>query len=297
VPRLDALTKTTAVAATRIAQTLIAGWLVACGGVPDADDELLDDGATSGFVDSPTPLPPSPTESEADSGAEPATRDAEGSDDDGSDGGDDEAPGTLDDEFDDDDLDGWAIFHDDAASYSVDDGQLHFEPGADTVWLSGQTSILLWKEIGGDFMVTASLRAVGLQDPEQPPPPAFRFGGLMARSSADGLENTVHIAFGTDDEPSVETKSTVDEESSWQGPSWPSASGELRICRLGESFRMYVRELDGPWVLSNTYARPDLPDLLEVGPMAFNNSPTPDLRVSFDYVRFAAITSQADCER
>jgi hypothetical protein len=274
------------VAATRFASVSLACMIVGCSDLADVDaDDLLDDGLTSGFADPPPP------------GVDPVSRDDEAGEDSGDESGSDDDMAELGDDFDGDELAGWELFNDDAATFSVDDGELLLEAGPNTAWVHGQTAILVWKEVAGDFMATASIRAAGLAEPDEPPPPIFRFGGLLARSAQDGPENTVHIALGTDDDPSVETKSTRDGISTWQGPAWPSATGEVRICRVGSSFMMYVRELDGPWVLSNAYARPDMPEELEVGPMAFNNSPTPDLRVAFDFVHFAAIESQADCEQ
>jgi hypothetical protein len=243
------------------------------------DDVWIDDGQTSGFA----PV--------ADSGNQP-DRDEEDEDVD---------PAELGDDFDHSELVGWEVFHNDAAGVVIEEGSLHIDPIENTEWGRTETSILVWKELDGDFMATASVRANGLEDPDAhpdaPPPPIFRFGGLLARNPDAEDENNLHIALGTDDDPSVETKNTVDGDSTWKGPPWPSASGEVRICRLGSSFLMYVREEDGDWELADAFARPDLPDVLAVGPMAYNDSPTADLRVSFDYVHFATIESQADCER
>lgn len=241
-----------------------------------SDDVWLDDGLTSGFAD-PTDGPP-------------AARDDEDADDDEVD------PAELGDDFDAASLIGWEVYRDEDAEMVLEDGQLHLDARENTEWGQGSTSILVWKEIEGDFMATASVRASGLEDRDAPPPPIFRFGGLLARDPDDDGENNLYIALGTDDDPSVETKSTVDGDSTWKGPPWPSASGEVRICRLGSSFLMYVREDDGDWELADAFARPDLPDVLEVGPMAYNDSPTPDLRVSFDFVHFAEVESQTDCE-
>jgi len=239
------------------------------------DNVWIDDGQTSGFA----PV--------ADSGHRP----------DHDDDDDDVDPAELGDDFDGDAIVDWQLFHDDVAGVVIEDGALHLDPIENTEWGRSETSILVWKELEGDFMATASVRANGLEDPDAPPPPIFRFGGLLARDPDADDENNLHIALGTDDDPSVETKSTVDGDSTWKGPPWPSASGEVRICRLGSSFLMYVREEDGAWELADAFARPDLPDLLAVGPMAYNDSPTADLRVSFDYVHFATVESQADCEQ
>ena len=41
--------------------------------------------------------------------------------------------------------------------------------------------------------------------------------------------------------------------------------------------------------------RPDLPATLQVGPVAYANNPSPDLRVSYEEVDFSAISSFAEC--
>jgi hypothetical protein len=204
-------------------------------------------------------------------------------------------PTALDDDFDDPALPGWTTFRPEAAAVSVDGGVLHLDPGVNTVWLDAATSILLWKEVEGDFMVTAALRSHQAGNIDVPPPSGFRFGGLMARDGGGGPENYVFIVLGTDTDPSVETKSTVDSGSTYQGPAWPTARGEVRLCRIGARFEMYVREADGAWQISNAFDRPDLPAALQVGPIAYNNAPDPQLRVSFDFVDFEPLDDFAAC--
>lgn len=204
-------------------------------------------------------------------------------------------PTALDDDFDDPALPGWTTFRPEAASATVEGGVLHLDPAVNTVWLDGSTSILLWKEVEGDFMVTAAVRSHQAGNVDVPPPSGFRFGGLMARDGGGGPENYVFIVLGTDTDPSVETKSTVDSGSTYQGPSWPTARGEVRVCRIGSRFELYVRETDGAWQLSNGFDRPDLPAALQVGPIAYNNAPTAELRVSFDFVDFEPLDDFADC--
>ncbi|HWB80001.1 MAG TPA: hypothetical protein VG755_33785 [Nannocystaceae bacterium] len=204
-------------------------------------------------------------------------------------------PNALDDAFDDPSLPGWSTFRADAAAVTVEGGQLHMDPGLDTVWLHSETSILLWKEVQGDFMATAAVRAHVPQDENTPPPAGYRFGGLMARDGGGGAENYVFIVLGTDEDPSVETKTTVNSSSTWQGPSWPGAAGDVRLCRVGATFQLWVRNTGGAWQLSNQFERDDLPDTLQVGPIAYNNAPDPQLRVSFDFVDFEPVGSLNDC--
>lgn len=203
-------------------------------------------------------------------------------------------PDALDDSFDDPQLPGWTVFRPEAATATVTGGQLRLEPVANTVWLDGATSILLWKEVAGDFKVTVAVQSRDLDAPSQPPPAGYRFGGVMARSGAGGPENYVFVVLGTDTDPSVESKSTTNSGSTYQGPPWPSASGEVRICRVGSTFEMYVRD-GGAWMLTNSFERPDLPQTLQVGPIAYNNAPDLRLRASFDGVDFEPVASQAEC--
>ena len=206
-------------------------------------------------------------------------------------------PTALDDDFDDPALPGWTTFRPEAAAVSVDGGVLHLDPAVNTVWLDAATAILLWKEVEGDFMVTAAVRSHQAGNVDVPPPSGFRFGGLMARDGGGGPENYVFIVLGTDTDPSVETKSTVDSGSTYQGPPWPTARGEVRLCRIGARFEMYVRETDGAWQLSNAFDRPDLPGTLQVGPIAYNNAPTAELRASFDFVDFEPLDDFAACQQ
>lgn len=206
-------------------------------------------------------------------------------------------PTALDDDFDDPALPGWTTFRPEAANVSVEGGVLHLDPAVNTVWLDGSTSILLWKEVEGDFMATAAVRSHQAGNVDAPPPSGFRFGGLMARDGGGGPENYVFIVLGTDTDPSVETKSTVDSGSTYQGPSWPTARGEVRLCRIGARFELYVRETDGAWQLSNAFDRPDLPEGLQVGPIAYNNAPTAELRASFDFVDFEPLDDFAACQQ
>lgn len=204
-------------------------------------------------------------------------------------------PDALDDDFDDPALPGWTTFRGDAASVSVDGGVLHLDPGVNTVWLDAATAILLWKEVEGDFMATAAVRSHQIGNVEVPPPSGYRFGGLMARDGGGGPENYVFIVLGTDTDPSVETKSTVDSGSTYQGPPWPTARGEVRLCRIGARFELYVRETDGAWQLSNAFDRPDLPAAVQVGPIAYNNAPDAELRASFDFVDFEPLADFSAC--
>jgi hypothetical protein len=196
----------------------------------------------------------------------------------------------LDDEFD-GDLSAWDVLNPTAATTRVEGGQLHIEPAANSLWFNMQAGVLVYQGVEGDFVATTRASARRLSDPSLPPEPQFRLGGLMARSpGADGEENYVFIVVGADgDDVAVETKTTRNGSSMYMGPPFPSGEGELRICRLGSTLSLLIREDDTvAWREQASFDRPDMPAVLQVGPMAYANNGMPDLRVSFDHVRFGA---------
>jgi hypothetical protein len=266
---------------------------------PEAgDDDLQDDDADDAADDDPSGDPTGPSTDPDDTG--PSTGDDTTTDPDAT-GPSDESttgepidPDALDDEFD-DGLDGWSIFNEELSTIVVEAGELRMDPGQWTVWLDASTATLVHRPVTGDFKVTTAVRARSLTNPAMPPPSGYRFGGLMARDPAGAPENYVFIVLGTDEDPSVETKTTVNGASQYQGPPWPGAEGEVRICRVGDTFGMYVRNAGGAWQLSNSFERPDLPNALDVGPIAYNNDATPNVRATFQFVDFEPVDSQADC--
>ena len=194
----------------------------------------------------------------------------------------------LDDEFD-GDLSAWEVLNPGSAATRVEGGQLHIEPAANSLWFNRQSGVLVYQGVEGDFVATTRASARRLSDPSLPPEPQFRLGGLMARvPGADGGENYVFIVVGADgDDVSVETKTTRNGSSEFTGPPFPTGEGDLRICRVGTTLQLLIREDDTqPWQEQANFDRPDMPSVLQVGPMAYANNGTPDLQVSFDYVRF-----------
>ncbi|MEZ4432245.1 MAG: hypothetical protein R3F65_07505 [bacterium] len=119
----------------------------------------------------------------------------------------------------------------------------------------------------------------------------------MARDPVTPPEDYVFIVVGRDiDDLSVETKTTLAGRSAYTGPPWPSSDAALRICRLGDTFRLYKRPIDGgEWILADTFDRPDLPATLQVGAIAYTNSAMPDLTVAFEEIVFAPAAAEADC--
>ncbi len=188
------------------------------------------------------------------------------------------------------------------AATSVSAGHLVISPAANSVWFNQSSGYQLYRLISGNFAITARVLPRRAGSADLAPLPTFRLGGINARSpqsdDCDDCENYVFIVLGADgNDVSVETKSTVDSQSNFIGPSWPAVDGDIRLCRLGAEFRLYVREIgQSNWQLENFYTRADLPDTLQVGPHAYANTSPADLDVYYDFVDFATPDSVADCE-
>jgi hypothetical protein len=197
-------------------------------------------------------------------------------------------------------------------------GQLYIEPYTST-WFEDYRGVFLFKEITGDYMVSARVRATGRLTAT--PASAFSLSGLMSRAPRSITmkswtphgENWLFIATGYGDGridgPQFETKTTTNSVSDL----WLTRSRadwvNLRILRVGEVFLMLYQFTDSPWTLSRCFDRPDLPATLQVGvhaytdwntitrlysddPAGFNRTTLtgpdthPDLIVRDEYVRF-----------
>lgn len=191
----------------------------------------------------------------------------------------------------------WNVLNASKFDLTVRDGALHLVPNQSLLWFNNSTGAFVWKPVTGDFKVTSTVRPRKRSDFGQPATDKIHLGGLMARSPADGRENYVFIVVGVDvNDHSIETKTTVDGSSTYMGPVWTPWDAELRLCRLGSTFRLYRRPPGtSVWTIANTYVRTDLPATLQVGPLAYAAAEKPDLDAAFDEVHFAPAASTSDC--
>jgi hypothetical protein len=212
--------------------------------------------------------------------------------------------GELSDEFEGTSLDAsWSLVNAGNFERRVDGGALHLRPTTNTLWWMGDaTGALVHKLVTGDFKLTTSVRARRASNPSQPVGPTdYQFGGIMARAPGGGPESYVFVVVGDRGASlEIEAKSTTLGESAVQGQAWPSGDAELRLCRVGARFHLYKRPVGGgAWQVATEwgppYDRPDLPDTLQVGPIAYAWTNQPDLLASFDYARFEEVASEADC--
>jgi hypothetical protein len=220
------------------------------------------------------------------------------------------APGSSD-EFNGSALDAsWSMLNGGNFSYLVSAAELHITPTTNTLWWNETgTGALVYKTVTGNFKLTTAVRARSASNPDLDVGPIdYQFGGIMARDPDPSSNNYVFGVVGDRGGASngspleIETKSTHNNVSAVQGAPWQSGDAELRICRLGAMFHIYVRAIGGntwsvatPW--GPPYERPDMPSTLQVGPIAYAWTATPNLRASFNYLRIqtANVVSTADC--
>jgi len=208
----------------------------------------------------------------------------------------------LSDDFEDGTLLGWQQLNAIDADVSESGGELRIAPHDFTLWYNGSTSILVWKQVTGDFRVTARVRARKVSNGAEPPSQTVELGGLLARDGGSVSENYLFVVVGDDvNDLSLEAKTTDDGVSLFEGPSWAGGEAELRICRLGTLFHLYARPLAGgawlqPWSAPfDSIDRPDLPATLQVGANAYDNNSGADLDVRFESIDFFRPQSLADC--
>lgn len=197
--------------------------------------------------------------------------------------------------------DGWDVYNGGLIDMRVEDGALIVEPNQYSVWFHADAGPALFRTVEGDFKLTTSVRARRASDPSVSVDSAFQFAGIMMRDpasdTAGGQENYVFSVVGyRGDYFAAETKSTVNDLSMVDGPPWPNTDAELRICRVGDSFRLFIREIGASeWNAAIRYDRPDIPSTVQAGPIAYVYTDDYDLQASFDYVRYAPVQSAADC--
>jgi hypothetical protein len=214
----------------------------------------------------------------------------------------------------------WSILHPEYASITTGAGKLTIEMKAKAIWAGPNEAVHVWKRVSGNFRATAQVSARGVASPDAAPRGPVRLGGLMARSTASlPRQNYVHVVVGfAPTGLSVETKTTLDNATTYDAPVWPTADAEVRICRLGQTMTLLKRSPSGgAWQTAATFDRGDLPAELAVGPNAYaqygaGGPPSdagpadasvndagpdlgPDLRVIFGPIAFEPVGSASDC--
>jgi len=196
-------------------------------------------------------------------------------------------------------FEGWTIFNPASVAASADDGTLVLTLTRRALWFQAQRGALVWKPVDGDFRIAATVEVARTIDAAAPLDEGgtVRLGGLMAR--ADGVrENYVFVVVGADANGlSVETKSTHDNASRFEGPDWPTTAADLRLCRSGSTFTMLKRPAGSgdPWAVAATIDRPDLPPTLQIGPNLYSDGP-PDVTARYENLVLEPLAAGARCD-
>ena len=208
----------------------------------------------------------------------------------------------LSDDFEDGSLDpAWTVFRDSIVDIEESAGALGLTPSQMQLWFNQLQASFVYKNVSGNFKVTATVRPRQASAPTVSPSGTFEMGGLMARKAvAEGAgseEDYVFVTVGYDGtEMVVETKGTNDGLSLFTTTGWGAMDAELRLCRVGDQFWLYKRPEGQPaWIQATTYVRPDMPATIQLGPLVCANEASPDLLVLFDEVTYGDVTVQADC--
>lgn len=168
----------------------------------------------------------------------------------------------------------------------VEGGTLLLRP-LSSGWFEDMQAGHLYREVEGNFVVTARLRVEGTR--AALPQTLFSLAGLFIRAPREGLtaanwqpgrENWLFFSIGTAfpaGTPQFETKTTFNSLSTLRifdaAPAYPQGRAawvELRVARQGELFSLLHRiEGQREFTLLDQFIRPDLPALLHVGLTAY----------------------------
>jgi hypothetical protein len=165
-------------------------------------------------------------------------------------------------------------------------------------WFDDEHATFVYKMVTGDFVMHTLVSAHNINSTTEPPHSQYNGGGLMVRDPASqmSMENWVIMTTGYQDQyVGTEDASTAMSVTSLNlRPD--SFELELIICRLGDTLHLFSRPLDRvTWQDVDDDVRPDLPSTIQVGIAAQSFEPPHDVRVEFDYVRFAVPTDLMSC--
>jgi len=180
--------------------------------------------------------------------------------------------------------DGWQLINGHDVQVGATDAGLAMTLTQRALWFQNSEGVLFYTTISGDFRITSTVETSKTSDSSQDPggDGTTQLAGIMARAQTP-QENYVFIVVGSDaDGPSVETKSTTNNDSKFDGPAWSSGDAELKLCRVGTDFTLWKREVnsDNDFTLAATYKRPDLSGDLEVGANIYSDN-TPNITALF----------------
>lgn len=149
-------------------------------------------------------------------------------------------------------------------------------------WYQDWRGPMAFKRVGGDFVVTASLEARA-RDGVSIPNSLFSLGGLMIRTPRNitpatwtpGGENYVFLSLGYGNAVprrwQYEVKNTISGNSNLILSDATGPLSRLQIARVGNNVICLRRDPAGPWRVHQRYFRPDFPETLQVGAVAYTD--------------------------
>ncbi|MGH1542658.1 MAG: hypothetical protein ACRBHB_19720 [Arenicella sp.] len=201
----------------------------------------------------------------------------------------------------------WEFVNESSVVASIANGGLFLELAGRRLWFDDDQGVLMHRPVSGNFKATTSVRVYRTSDSNLLPQGAVQLAGLMVRDPASdmGSENYLFIVAGFDvNDISVETKTTINNVSTFEGPSWSGGEAELRICRIGTTFYLYKR-LPGQstWQVADDpmtnpvwpFVRPDLPTELQLGLNIYTSISNYDITARFEYLTVEMASTVADC--
>jgi hypothetical protein len=198
----------------------------------------------------------------------------------------------------------WQLFNPKMADIKLEGGQLKITPLMRIAWFNGRVGPALFKRVRGDFSLTTRIKVRRASDELIPTAPFYQLAGLIARNPDS--DNTVEedwVLTVVGDQGGYwtnETKDTRKNLSRYHGRNTGRlhSDADIRLCRVGQRFGMYIREIgEQNWILESLFDRTShpMPEELQVGPVAYANTNDFDVVGIFEWIRFEAVDSIADC--
>lgn len=198
----------------------------------------------------------------------------------------------------------WTLYNPERSTSVVsDNGVLTIVPvvRAQNAWFEDNQSSFLHRPVTGDFLLEASVKVSNIAG-DSAPAVGYNSAGFVVRdpSSSQGNENWLMYNVGAQTAGTpfgVEVKTTVNSSSNLQifAVDEGTLTFEMRICRLGNTFRYFYRpENNRSWtetLPTNPHVRDDFPATVDVGLMS--GSWSEPVKGTFDWIR---AWTPADCQ-
>lgn len=218
---------------------------------------------------------------------------------------------------------GWPDFTD-KVEINEEEGVFHIEPNTTGWYGDFHRGPFYFKTIRGDFTVKTRIKVTGKNTTS--PKRGYSLAGLMVRSprpnvakDKKGVENWLFLSTGSakkKGQAEFETKNTVNGKSKLKVFEGKSGWITLAISRIGNTFyQFYNYDNAKEWVLLRVMERPEMPEEVQVGMLAYSDfwslftwflfknrkkfntkakTGKPDLIAKFDFIHFKRPKTDSD---